>query len=206
MLIQSVRRLGRYTNHVLKTKHGLVVDGGLLVPAHRNIFGVLTSHDERGRVAARRLIPASNIVTDEGDQFYAELLERGFAGAATPAPTRTFNRLALISARTAVWAKTGAASQYGNGTIVGAAKAFDATYPLQNDTDTDNADRAVDVLSYRVSFTTAEVNGTIVGGMIHDSSLTVATSPLLSGFDITSFTKTSSDTLKFFVNHNVTGS
>lgn len=166
----------------------------ILLPRHKNILAVL------GTPEGKFLIPASNIVTAAGDVWYAEK-------ACAQTPTNGFNRHAMASARTSAWAKTGSASQYGNATVIaGSSQANDATYPKTADSDTDNTGAGADIVTHRVSYTAAAFNGTIVAGLFHDSTQTVSGSPLLTGYDFTSFSKASTDTLKVFVNHDVTGS
>jgi hypothetical protein len=190
-------RVHGFANRVWRTLSGnIMVEEGLLVPKRMNVLAVLGRDFGREKI----LIPAHNIVTDEGDKYYAQK-------AVAESPTNPFNRLAMASARTGAWTKSGATSQYGNATVIsGSSQAFDSTYPKTNDSDADNTGDGVDVVTFRVSYTAASFNGTVIAGIIHDSAQTSGTSPLLTGFDITSFTKTASDTLKFFVNHNVTGS
>lgn len=178
-----------------RTKGGLwFPELDILLPKNMNILAVLSTFE------GKTLIPAHNIVTQAGDQWYAEK-------ACGQTPANGFNRHAMASARTSVWAKTGSASQYGNATVIaGSSQANDGTYPRTADPDTDNTGAGADIVTHRVSYTAAAFNGTIVAGLFHDSAQTVAASPLLTGYDFTSFTKASTDTLKVFVNHDVTGS
>ena len=196
MMIQMGERLSRFLNvtKVRRTKGGLwFPELDIVLPKHMNILAVLRTPE------GRYLHPAHNIVTDAGDQWYAQK-------AAGEAVTNDFNRHAMASARTAAWAKSGTASQYGNATVIsGSSKANDTGYPKTNDTDADNTGDAIDAVTHRVSYLTSEANGTIVAGLIHKSTDVTATGPLLTGYDFTSFTKTSSDTLKVFVNHTFNG-
>lgn len=201
-MIRTVERLRGFANidRLYRTKAGIHYKAlDILVPRHHNVVAVLQRPHEK------LLIPAHNIVTLAGDVFYAENIGKGIRGSG--ASTNAFNRHAMCSARTSAWAKTGSASQYGNGTVIaGSSQANDASYPLTADADTDNTGAGADILTHRVSYTAAAFNGTIVAGMFHDSAQTVAGSPLLSGYDFTSFAKANTDTLKVFLNHDVTGS
>jgi hypothetical protein len=68
--------------------------------------------------------------------------------------------------------------------------------------DTDNTGDAVDAVSYAVNYSASAWNDTDVEqGCIHDNASPVSATKLLSVFSFTSFAKTSSDTLKVFVNH-----
>lgn len=167
---------------------------GIEVRRHMNVLAVL------GTPEGKILIPAHNIVTDAGDTWYAQR-------AASETPTNGFNRHAMASARTSAWTKSGATSQYGNATVIaGSSKANDATYPRTADPDTDNTGAGADIVTHRVSYLAADFNGTILAGLFHDSTQTVSGSPLLSGYDFSSFTKQATDTLKVFLNHTFTGS
>ena len=85
-------------------------------------------------------------------------------------------------------------------------KVFDSNYPKTNDTDADNTGAGLDVVTYLTSWTTTDFNATgIIGGCIHDNSSPVSGTKLLTHFSIASFDKTSSDTLKVFVNHTMNG-
>ena len=72
-----------------------------------------------------------------------------------------------------------------------------------NDTgDADNTGDATDAVSYAVNYSASSWNDSNVEqGCIHDNSSPVDATKLLSVFSFTSFAKTSSDTLKVFVNH-----
>lgn len=144
-----------------------------------------------------------NIVTNDGDIYYAQK-----AVGETPATNENFlaGRYELQNPATQdTPAKT---DTYGNVTtpITASRKVYDSTYPKRNDNDTDNTGAGVDIVTYRTSWTTGDftANG-INGGAIHDNASPVAGTKLLTHFTISSFNKTSSDTLKFFVNHTMNG-
>lgn len=85
-------------------------------------------------------------------------------------------------------------------------KAPTATYPKQNDGDTDNTGRGVYVCTYCYNWATGDFNRTgIQGGGITATSSPTTGTPLLNHFSITSFDKTGTDTLKLFVNHTFAG-
>ncbi len=91
----------------------------------------------------------------------------------------------------------------GASSISGSIQTFTSGYPKTNDTgDTDNTGDATDAVSYAVNYAAAAWNDTDVEqGCIHNNSSPVSATKLLSVFSFTSFAKTSSDTLKVFVNH-----
>lgn len=194
MLVRE--RLHRFANRAWHTRAGIMIaDSGLFVPKYMNVLAVLGRDGGREKI----LIAAHNLITDAGDVWYAQK-------AAAETVTNDFNRHAMASARTSAWAKSGAASQYGNVTVIaGSSQANDGTYPRTADPDADNTGDGTDIMTHRVSYAAAAFSGTIVAGIFHASAQTVSGSPLLTGYDFTSFTKAITDTLKVFVNHNFTG-
>lgn len=143
-----------------------------------------------------------NLVTDDGEIFYAKqgagetpATNENFASgrfemgttAYTEAETDTFNEFDVSS----------------TSKISGSRQTFTSGYPKTNDTgDTDNTGDAEDAVSYAVNYSAASWNDTDVEqGCIHDNASPVSGTKLLAVFSFTSFAKTSSDTLKVFVNH-----
>lgn len=196
MLIRH--RVNRFLNRVFTTAHSLIIDG-VFVPKRRNILAVVVN--ERGRI----LIPASNIVTDEGDKFYAQK-------AAGETTTYNFANLYLS---TSAWdagnpAKTSTTDNLAS-VISGSEKAPSAGYPKTNDTDADNTGAGVDIVTWAYSYAKTDFSATgIVSGAIAEAAVTswgtnAGTDQIMTGFTITSFDKTSNDTLKFFVNHTMNG-
>ena len=158
-----------------------------------NILALLTRKD--GSIEA---ILGRNIVTNDGDIYYAQQASEisptdDFDGAtsglrlgsASAAPTKTDTDLSTL--------------------LAGTQHALDATYDTVNDGDSDNTGAGVDIVTWRYSYTTAEGNVTgIVEGAIVDNR-TTPTGALTHFTFASSFDKTSSDTLKIFVNHTFTG-
>lgn len=152
-----------------------------------NVIAVLGSKDKRFFIVGK------NIVTDAGDQYYAE--------AAVGSPSWTVAGMRLGTGTTAPTKTDTDVSTF----LTGSAKAIDTGYPTTNDTDTDNTGAGVDVITWRVSYGTSEANGTgISEGAIVDN-LTTPTKALTHFLFATAFDKTSSDTLKVFVNHTFNG-
>lgn len=174
-----------------------LLESGLLVRKHQNVLAVL------GTPEGLQLIPAHNIVTSAGDNYYAS---KSVGGAAT-----AFNTLTLGTGKTTTWAKTGSASQWGNltGAIVATEQTVDATYPLVSDPDPNNAANAgPNVVTWRWSYTKASFSSAtnITDGVITPTSPVSGTSAL-AGFSFTSpFTKTVDDTLAVSVSHALLGS
>jgi hypothetical protein len=165
-----------------------------------NVEAVLT-HPE-GSYRLKEWMFTHNLVTDDGEIYYAQ---QG-AGAT---PTDDFAGAGRFILRTTA-DTPGAADQYQHvlGPIALSNQVIDPTYPKVNDTaDAENTGDGVNVISYRVSYTTTSFSDPdIEGGAIHIGGASPgATSHLLTHFTMTPFAKTTSDTLKVFVNHGFTG-
>lgn len=152
----------------------------------------------------KRIIEQHNIVTNDGDLYYAQ---RG----ANETPTNftsgaTFDGIMeLYNGASAAPAKANDRSDL-TGLVSGSAKAMDATYPKTNDGDGDNTGAGTDVVTYLVSYTTGEANDTGIADVIITNPSPGATEPLLMHAEFgATFDKTSSDTLKVFVNHTLNG-
>jgi len=143
-----------------------------------------------------------NLVTDDGEIFYAKQ-----GAGETPATNENFQSGRFEMGTTAYTeAETDIFNEFdvsGTSKIAGSRQTFTAGYPKTNDTgDTDNTGDAVDAVSYAVNYSAASWSDTDVEqGCIHDNASPVSATKLLSVFSFTSFAKTSSDTLKVFVNH-----
>ena len=144
------------------------------------------------------VIPGLNIVTNDGDQYYAQ-------SAAGETPTDDFDAAGagwrLGTSNTApTKTDTDVTTEDANGR-----KATDATYPKTNDGDGDNTGAGVDIVTWRVSYTTAEaiITGIQEGAIVDDR--TTPTAALTHFLFAASFNKTASDTLKVFANHEMLG-
>jgi hypothetical protein len=190
LLIKRQLHLPQFLHKVYETGAGLLVPMfDAFVPKHQNVLAVL------GTPAGKLLIPASNIVTDAGDLFYAQR-------TAAESPTNTFTTHEMCSAGT-----PGKSANRSAFTTIGSSQqAQDGTYPRTNDNDTDNTGAGTDVRTTRVSYTAASFNnGAITHGIVTNPT-PGASEPLLTGYAFAaSFAKTASDTLKVFVNHTQNG-
>ncbi len=162
---------------------------------------------ETGRV--ERIVEAHNIVTADGGAYYAQ---RG----STMVPTNTFYRGKIALASSYLVAEAGGAQTLNSLTFGGGTtgiQSFDATYPRVNDSDSDNTGAGVSILTYRTTYSTSEGNFTIkaLGIARHDwitnPAGSAALRKILNYVTLPSpfITKTSSQTLKVFVNHTFTG-
>ncbi len=148
-----------------------------------------------------------NLVTDDGEIYYAkqgagetQSANEDFGGKGSGTGYFDMSTTAYTEAETDTYAEYDVSS---TASISGSIQTFTAGYPKTNDTaDTDNTGDAVDAVSYAVNYSASAWNdATVEQGCIHDNSSPVSATKLLSVFSFTSFAKTSSDTLKVFVNH-----
>ena len=143
-----------------------------------------------------------NLVTNDGEIFYAKQ-----GAGETPASNEDFAAGRFEMGTTAYSeAETDTYNEFdvsGSSAISGSNQLFTSGYPKTNDTgDSDNTGDATDAVSYAVNYTAASWNDTDVEqGAILDRASPITSTKLLAVFSFTSFAKTSSDTLKVFVNH-----
>ena len=143
-----------------------------------------------------------NLVTNNGEIFYAKK-----GAGETPSTDENFQAGRFEMGTTAYTeAESDTFTNFdvsGSSKISGSRQVFTSGYPKTNDTgDSDNTGDAVDAVSYAVNYSASAWNDSNVEqGCIHDKSSPVSATKLLSVFSFTSFAKTSSDTLKVFVNH-----
>jgi len=144
-----------------------------------------------------------NLVTNDGEIYYAKK-----GAGETPATNENFVSGRFEMGTTAYTeAETDTFTNFdvsGSSKISNSRQTFTSGYPKTNDTgDADNTGDAVDAVSYAVNYSAASWNDSNVEqGCIHDNASPVSATKLLSVFSFTSFAKTSSDTLKVFVNHS----
>jgi hypothetical protein len=182
-----------FAHRVYRSKGSLFVPRfDAMVPRHKNVLAVLGTRE------GKFLIPASNIVTDEGDKYYAQ-------NAASESPTNAFGVQVMCSAGTPA-----KGADYADFTAIsGSTKAHTATYPKTNDGDSDNTGADVDIVTYLVSYTKADFNDAAIShGVITNATPVVSPpTPLLTGYAFDDpFAKSANDTLKVFVNHEFLGS
>jgi len=164
------------------------------VKLNMNIWAVL----ENIETGEKRIIKGKNIVTNDGDAYYAQM-------AAGEAPSDDFDAAASglrLGSGTATPAKTDTDVQtYINTSL----KGLDTGYEKTNDNDTDNTGAAVDSVTWRYSYIAADgPYANIYEGAIVDNR-TTPTAALTHFQFAATFSKTTSDTLKVFVNHNMLG-
>jgi hypothetical protein len=185
-----LEKIHKFANRLFRSKNGLWTPDGI-APIKRNVQIIKTTADGRKFVYLAR-----NIVTNSGDEYYAER-----AAAETPSTDFSNSTAGLrLGSGTTTPAKTDTdVSTF----ITGAAVAVDGSYPTTSDSDGDNTGSGADIVSWRYQYTAAAFSAAVAEGAIvnNDASPTSA----LTHFN-SSFTKTSSDTLKIFINHEFLGS
>lgn len=185
-------RVHQYANRVYKTKGGIWAMG-LVVPKHNNVLAVLRQGDDPMGI----LIPGANIVTDDGDTFYAQSMADG-----GESPVQTFTTHELGTAGT-----PGKAANRSNFTQIGSTQKLNsAGYAKTNDGDSDNTGSGVDINTHLASYAKADFNDTAITHGWITNPTPGASEVLLTGYAFSgSFPKTANDTLKVFVNHEALG-
>jgi hypothetical protein len=140
-----------------------------------------------------RYIPGANVVTNDGDQYYAE--------AAVGSPSWAVAGMRLGTGGTAPSKTDTDVTTF----LAGSGKAIDGTYPQTNDGDSDNTGAGIDIVTWRVSYGTGEANGSGIQELAIVDNISAPTKALTHALFAASFSKTSSDTLKVFVNHTFNG-
>lgn len=177
-LVERVRRAN-------PTAEGVRVTGTVLAVLRNELLG------------AELIMPGVNIVTNDGDIYYAQM-----AAGETPDDDFTAGGLRLGDDNTAPTKTDTDVTNF----LVGSGHAVDATYPQTDDQDANNTGAGVDVVTWRFSYTTAEGNVSgIEEGAIVDNIVT-PTAALTHFLFAAAFSKTNTDTLAVFVNHEFTGS
>lgn len=164
-----------------------------LVNSKNNIVAVLIGSD--GKVKERHVFEGKNLVTDGGDQYYAEAI-------VASGSVMIIGGMNLGSAATApAKGNTNVGSIIANGSA-----AISSGYPRTADPDSDNTGGGADIVTWLASFGTGVANANGIQEVAIANVLgTAGTQNCIMRGTIASFNKTSSDTLKVFVNHTING-
>jgi hypothetical protein len=146
----------------------------------------------------KRIIEGNNIVTNGGDKYYAQM-------ACGETPDDDFD-----AAGAGIRLGTGFTSADKDDTDVDTEDSagrldVDSGYPKTNDDDGDNSGAGTDIVTWRFSYTTGEGNIADIDELAIVDNRTTPTNALCHAEISPAFTKTSSDTLKIFVNHTFNG-
>ena len=157
----------------------------------------------------KKWIIGMNEVTNDGEIAYANQAAEEAAAADEDFFQTAASRMQLANpasqtsiAATDTWAEFDGAAD----AIAGSNNVFDAAFPKRNDGDGDNTGAGVDIVSFLTSYTTGDFNDggtTIKNFAILDNASPVDGSLLLTHGQIAAFNKTGTDTLKFFINHEM---
>jgi hypothetical protein len=190
MLIKKSLNLPFTLTKILRSKAGIwFPEYDHLINPSNNVLAIL------GRPAGKLIIPACNIVTNDGDLFYAEL-------SVEDTPTDTFTWWEMQSAGT----PDKAADRSDFTAIADSGKAQTAGYPKLDDADTDNTGAGADVRTTSVSYTAGDFDHSAITHGIVTNTTPGADENILSGWAwASSINKTSADTLKCFLNHTFNG-
>lgn len=191
MLLKT--RVHQFRNKVYTTKNGIWAMGAA-VPKHCNVLAVLRQGDDPMGI----LIPGSNIVTNDGDTYYAQRM------SVNTSSVQTFTWHELQSAGTP--GKTANRSNFT--AITDADVANSAGYSKTADADGDNTGAGADICTHLGEW--AKVDFSTTGSEITHGIITNptpgASEICLTGYAFAAaFDKTADDTLKVFVNHEALG-
>ncbi len=181
------------------------------VGLHGKVVAVVTHAD-----GSKSTYETKNIVSDAGDLFYAERGALLTVGATIgPVPTNFTDAngvpdmiMELYDNSTPNNApdKSANRSDLNGVKATGSDQVIDATYPKVNDGDSDNTGAGTDIITYRVSYATGDANLADITDVILTNPSPGASEPVIMHAEFgASFTKTSSDTLKVFINHRMNG-
>lgn len=153
---------------------------------------------------AKRTMKTHNIVTNAGDHYYAQT-----AAEETKLFTVAGMRLGTNAgaATSPVKGDVKLQTTTTSALLASSEKAIDATYPKSDDGDGDNTGSGVDIVTWRTSWLVSESNSANIATVDLPDSLTdgsITQSLSIANF-ASKFTKSSSDTLKVFVNHTFNG-
>ena len=156
-----------------------------------------------------------NQVTNDGDIYYAT--RAGVNPTSQVLPDPNFFDAACVlqnpSSADSI-AKGDTYAQVSNPIVSsGAVQDVESGFPKVNDTTTENTGKDVDAVTYKFTWTTAQINtasgNPITGGCILDTDATPANGvKILTHWNFAtpaSFHKTSTDTLTLYVNHTMNG-
>lgn len=181
-----------------------------------NIRGQVIAVLTNVKTGKKRTFITHNIVTDAGDLYYSErsaLLTTGTP--ISPVPTNFTDTNGVPDMIMELYDNTpanNAPDKAANrsdllGTIApSSAQPMDATYPLVNDPDADNTGSGTDIITYRRSYTVSQANLDDITDLILTNPSPGASEPVITHAEFAAaFDKTSADTLKVFVNHQMNG-
>lgn len=154
----------------------------------------------RGETGETETIEATNVVSNAGDLYYAEMM-------AGETPTNDFGAVdSLIGLGTAGDAPS-KTSTYANITtkVSGGEAAFTTAYPKTDDQDAANTGKGSSVVTYKATWAAGVATSNGIDRVYIALDGATGTDPLLMYAVLNSFNKGASDTLTLYVNHTPTG-
>jgi len=151
-----------------------------------------------------------NTVTNDGDRYYSY---RGANEQPTDDYFTTGSALAfdgimeLYKSVSAAPSKSAVRSGLTSGVLItGSDQSMDSNYPKSDDQDAANTGKDPDAITYKVTYATGDANDSGIDDVIITNPSPSAGDKMLMWADgLGSFTKTASDTLVVYVNHQMTG-
>ena len=190
----------------------LIKGNGISLPAEidpKNNICVVVTHADGNK----EWFYGSNIVTNDGDIYYAKK-----GAGESPSSNEDFGNAKCVLQNPSSPDTPAKTDDYGDIsnpiTTTNAAQAVYSGYPKTNDSDPDNTGASADAVSYRFDWGTSAIDTSsgnpITGGAIYDAAVSSpnGSTKILTHWNFSSpssFHKTSTDTLKLFVNHTFNG-
>jgi len=173
------------------------------------VVAVLT----RGDTGEKETHVINNIVTNDGDLYYAERAALLTTGTPiSPVPTDFTDANGVPDMIMELYDGASDAPAKGNdrsnltGLVTDSDQAMDAGYPKVNDADADNTGAGVDIVTYLVSYAKADaISATIADVILTNPSPGASENLIMHAEFSAAFAKTANDTLKVFVNHQMNG-
>lgn len=156
-----------------------------------NVVAIITNEVTK----KEKIIPGANIVTNEGDKYYAQM-----AAGETPTIDFTAGGFRLGDSGT-----TPQKSDTDVGSPLAANHTIDTGYPTTDDQDGDNTDAGVDIVTWRAFYSTSEGNVVGIQEVAIVDNISTPTAALCHAVFSGAFSKTVNDTLKIFINHEFNG-
>lgn len=147
------------------------------------------------KTGKKRVYKAKNLVTDEGDKYYAQKI-----CGETPAYEFKNGGLKLGSGTTAPTKSDTDVETYLSGTY----KTVYSGYPRTNDPDTNNTGAGVDIITWKFFYDTNEANYDNINeyAIVDAETSNAALCRIVPGYTVS---KTSSETMTIFINHRING-
>ena len=165
-----------------------------------NVVAITKRETKSGRWTPTLWMPGKNIVTNDGDLYYAQM-------ASSTAPTNDFDHattagLILGTGLTAV-GKTDTVTET---IIVSGDTALESGYDKVNDGDADNTGAGTDIITWKYAYATGDFNdANISEGSIDVNHTTPGGAVLCHFLFAAAFAKSATNTLTVYVNHTFTG-